>query len=193
VPMPVDLIQDKDAQREVGRLYELLCTARLNSMYYGKRIDRLTRYNLTLQIVPAVTSVTALAGLLSKTMVYGIEIWPLVIALSAVVTAISPLLGINSKLQRVESLHFLYLHLFHLTEVLILDIERAKQLTAEATGRSRLLMDMYARIGPMDETSVDESLCVELQGKVKHALPCEQYGLPTVSLEAAGSSKVPLG
>jgi hypothetical protein len=170
---------NEPTRREVERLYDLLCTAQLNARYYGCRIGKIGNQHLATQVIPALASVTALAGFLSDAFDWGKALWSLFVVLSAIVTAITPLLGLGQKLQRVETLHSLYLHVFHLCEALLLDIERDGILTQEQVGRSRLLRDVYARIGPLDETSVDASLCKQFRLEVKRALPPEMFGLPS--------------
>ena len=176
---------DEITEREMGRLHELLCTTQLNVRYYGCRITRVGWTHLSFQVIPALASVTALAGFLSDALSWGKAVWSLVVVLSAVVTAIAPLLGLAQKQQRVETLHGLYLHLFHMCEALMLDIERAGKLDAEHVGKSKLLRDIYARVGPLDETSVNEKKCAELQVAVRRALPASQFGLPTACVSAA--------
>lgn len=182
---------DDATRREMERLYDLLCTSQLNVRYYGCRIGAIGKRHLGLQVVPALASVSALAGLLTNAWDWGKGLWSLIVVLSAVVTAISPLLGLGQKLQRIETLHFFYLHIYHLCECLMLDIERTGRLDAEHVGRSKMLRDWYSRVGPMDETSVNQELCSNFGKEVKRALPPEQFGLTNPSSAVVGPSTVP--
>lgn len=88
----------------VWDLYNEYRTARLNTLYYGKQLTVLKRWNLGIEIVLATTAPTGIAGLWLWGTVAGGVIWKWILVIAASLAVIKPLVNLTGQIQQKSEL-----------------------------------------------------------------------------------------
>ena len=167
---------------ELQTLYDLYRTADLNVRYYGLKANRLMSRYRWLQALSALSSAAAVAGAVQNVPVFGKSIWVAFATVAAVTTAVASVYDLPNRISRLEHLHVAYVELFHQLELLLHEIRRNVYMTDENLGMSRVLQQLYTRMGPKDETAPDRKLLSILQSEVNRALPPERMWMPEQEL-----------
>ena len=165
---------------ELEQLYSLLRTAALNVKYYGARAKRAKLWHLGLQIAAATGSFSAVGGFLTGDQFagWGKFAWAGIAALSGALAAVSPLVGLSEKANRLGNLHFAYCELYHLCGLLLKDIRRAGVIADEHVGAAKVLYDLNSRLGPMDEEGPSRKLIKKFEAEVNEQIPSETLWMP---------------
>jgi len=163
---------------ELWAVYNVLRSAYLNVLYYGRMGSRRAVLNQRLQIVAAVGSLSSVSGFLTaQTSVAGDYAfwWRLVAALvgagSGICAALPQLMGLSEKIARCERLHFAYCELFQLAQRTVMDVRREGIITTDQAGAAKLLSDMYSRLGQADECGFDKKLRDQCEAEVREKYP----------------------
>lgn len=111
----------------VWDVYDLLRTARLNQLYYGRRLLTFERRNFWAEIVVASTSSTSAIGAFAfwKTTA-GQPYWQFFLAVAAVVAIAKPFLNYAKKIKSYEELLIAYRLIAYDLRDLRLDISQAR-------------------------------------------------------------------
>jgi len=179
--VPVDRSMEPDhiekTNLELWGLYNLQRSSRHNVLYYGYRASWYIKWNSALQLVASVLSLSAVAGFLtigSNGYAWGKWISGAVGAVSAICAAIPTVFEYAGQIKKFERLHFAYCEIYHLTQLLVLDIRRTTTLTVEQLGAAKLLNELYSRLGQMDETDVKSALSRQFEEQVRKEFPPER-------------------
>ena len=78
------------------------------------------------------------------------------------------------QIKKFERLHFAYSEIYHLTQLLVLDIRRTGTLTLEQLGTAKTLNELYSRLGQMDETDVKSGASKKFEEQVRKEFPNER-------------------
>jgi hypothetical protein len=184
----VDLGRNFDHELEVTRvelttLYDLLRTSDLNTRYFGRKAAALSKRYRALQIITALSSAATVAGFLQQVPLWGKSIWLLFGGSAAIASAIASVYNFPTRIARLEHLHESYNELFHQLEFLLHDIRRSGSVGPEHLGASRVLQQIYSRMGPKDEPSPSRRLIERLQAEVNEALPPDRMWMPKRQLQ----------
>lgn len=160
-------------------VYDLLRTARLNVRYLETQIRQLQRWNLTIEIVLAVSASSVAGGLWILQNELGSYFWKLLGSVAALLAIIKPIINLTRTIKRKEGLLSGYRaldHDLHKISVLInqrqaYDSELQKQFL-DALDRKGLLVQQD------QESSVNKKLRERCYQEVLLELPAETLYLP---------------
>jgi hypothetical protein len=111
----------------VWDVYDFLRTARLNQLYYGRRLLTFERRNFWAEIVVAsASSTSAIAGFAFWKTTAGQPFWQIFLAVTAVVAIAKPFLNYAKKIKSYEELLIAYRLIAHDLRDLRLDISQAR-------------------------------------------------------------------
>jgi hypothetical protein len=151
----------------------------LNYKYYGARAAKFERWNLRCQLIASIGSLGAVGGFLALGATgWGKWVSAGVGLISAIAAALPRALDFVNKIKKFEGLHFSYSQLFHLTKALSLDIKRSRFVTDEQMGASKIISDIYSRLGQLDETDPKSKLLKRFEQEVRTAIPPETLWYP---------------
>ena len=163
---------------ELWAVYNVLRSAYLNVLYQGARAVTWSRWNLWLQIGASLGSLGAVSVFIAagSELARGHEVWWKLLAaaigvISAVSAALPAIMGHAEKINRFERLHFAYCELFQLAQRMTLDIRREGTVTQEQMGASKILVDMYSRLGQLDDPDLKAKLRDECERQVREKYP----------------------
>jgi cytochrome c oxidase subunit IV len=91
-------------QHPIWTVYEKLRTACLNVRYYGRRLQGVERWNLSLEFVLGATAPSsAIAALWFWNTEYGQTAWKCLAIVAAIAAVAKPLLNLTSRIKEYES------------------------------------------------------------------------------------------
>lgn len=156
---------------ELKRLFHLYRLANLNTRYYGRRAEKFELQKKWVDIVVAILSTAALTVVLAIEHPWGKIIAAILSGIAAIVSGVTPFLGITEKIRDLRGLRFAYAQLFGQIEFVITEIRRTGHVTDEQIGLSRMVHEGYTRIEALDEMEPDKALIDEEDTKVRAAFP----------------------
>lgn len=163
----VEMDEIRATNTELWGLYNVLRSSYLNVLYYGARATTWSKWNTALQVVASIGSLGAVGSFLE-----GSKIIASMIGMAAAVCAALPVaMGHADKISRYERLHFAYCELFQLTQRTVMDVRREGLLTQEQLGTSKLLSDLYSRLGQQDDPDFKSTLRDDCEKAVRVKYP----------------------
>lgn len=113
---------------QVWAVYDKFRTIRLNVHYYGRRLQTFERYNFWIETTLAIFAPSsAVAGLWFWRMEYGKMVWLFFGAITAVLSAIKPILGLTKRIKAFEGILSGYRLLEHEIRTLMISIEQKRK------------------------------------------------------------------
>jgi hypothetical protein len=161
---------------ELNRLFNLYRLANLNTRYYGCRAEKFERWSKAALVATAVLSTLALALILGvdPRATLARNFAAAAAGIAAIISGVTPFLGLTEKIRELRNLHFAYSQLFGQIEFAITEIKRAGIVSGEHVGLSRMVHEGFMRVEAMDELEPDQKLIDKEDAKVRKALP-EDY------------------
>jgi hypothetical protein len=171
-PLPAEPERDPYYE-ELNRLFNLYRIANLNTRYYGIRAERFEWWNKSFLIVTATLSTLALAVILAadpksaNARIFAATCT----GIAALVSGVTPFLGLTEKVRELRNLRFAYGQLFGQIEFAITEIKRVGILSGEQIGLARMVHEGFMRIETMDELEPDQKLIDREDAKVRQQFP----------------------
>jgi len=163
----------------VWDVYDQLRTARLNELYYGRRLLSYERINFCSEVVVAVTSSSAVAGLAFWSSEAGNPAWKAMLALAAVVTVLKPLLNLTKRIRSYEELFSGYRLLFHDLKDLRIDISQAQDYTGEHQTRFKKIIEKQRLLADKSPERMEHGrVKSECQAVVLAEFPARAFFIP---------------
>jgi len=156
-------------------------TARMNCIYYEKRLKQLQRWNLAVEILIALATSSGVAGLAFWKSDPGRLIWGAVAALAAIASAVKPLLGLSKRVETTTQLRQGYLQSFLAFNRLALQIEGDGEVTAAHLAQHDKLADQLEALAKQDEIDPRLRLLRAAQLLVAAEMPIETLWMPPVA------------
>lgn len=126
----------------VWDVYDLLRTSRLNELYYGKKLQKMERLNLGVEVcIALVSSSSAVVGLAVWKTTVGNPLWQLLLTGAAVLTIVKPFLGFPKKIKAYEELLAGYRLLTHELRDLRMDINQSGDYTSSHQARCKRIKE----------------------------------------------------
>lgn len=172
--MPTATPEEVSSQQyyeELNRLFLLYRLANLNTRYYGRRAEKFESQKKWVDISVAFLSTVALTVVLAVEGTIGKIIAASLSGIAAIISGVTPFLGITDKIRDLRGLRFAYSQLFGQIEFVITEIRRAGQVSEQHIGLSRMVLEAYTRIEALDEMDPDKALIDEEDAKVRAAFP----------------------
>ncbi|WAK01355.1 hypothetical protein [Methylobacter sp. YRD-M1] len=165
----------------VWGVYDLYRTARLNVKYYSARLDRLETWNLTLELILAITAPSsAVAGLWFWDTEIGSIAWKLLGVIAAVTAVIKPVINLPKKMKSYGEVLSGYRALEHdLYEIKEMVMQNQKY-DKEAQSDFRKALKKKGALSATDpETTHDILLVKKFTNEVNKELPVDSFFNPT--------------
>ncbi len=170
------------------RIHDQHRIARINCIYYEKRLKGLQLRNLLLEILIAVGTSAGVAGLALWKSDAGRIAWGIVAVIAAITSAVKPLLGLPRQIEHLTQLRQGYQQSYFSLGKLARHIEENGELTAEDARRSELLTDEIESLAKQDEIDPRVRLLQVAQEQVERELPAERLWMPPCGLTSSEAS-----
>jgi hypothetical protein len=164
----------------VWDVYDQFRTARLNELYYGRRLLSYERFNFWSEVVVAVTSSSsAIAGFAFWSSEAGNPAWKAMLALAAVVTVMKPLLNLTKRIRSYEELFSGYRLQFHDLKDLRIDISQARDYTEAHKARFKKIIDKQRLLADKSPERMEHKrVKSECQAAVLAEFPSRSFFIP---------------
>jgi len=162
----------------VRELYKQFRVANLNQIYYAERMRRVERWSKGSSIVGAIAGSTAIAswGLLNNTV--GRVLWAILTGLSAVISAVRPILRWDTKLGQLASLHEKYTVLFFEIEALVTPIQLTHKIPPTLLNTLGSIGKKYSTIASKDEVPPRERVVKWARQRTLGSYPPGKFWVP---------------
>ncbi len=178
--------------------YELLCTSRMNVLYYEHRLGRVQTYSFWMEVVTAATA--SGSGLASLTLLAtgpGIWIWQALAVVAAAVAVVRPIYAPGKRIESLTSQLHGYRANFFALRRLVTSIRQDGALTDETHRRYNTLFDRHVQLSAEDEASPDAASLARARKLCDVELPHDQFWWPEASsppeLHSARQLRAPTG
>ena len=146
--------------------------------YYACRLKQFKSVNLGMDIVLALSTSSAFAGLgIMKTPI-GVNFFSILLCLSAVVSVLRPILKLSDGIDRYSKLHYAYAQLFLMIEDLQTQIRRTGGVRPEHLKASSDVFERYRNLVLQDDPGPSKRLLKKCQAEVNAQIPSESLWLP---------------
>jgi hypothetical protein len=153
-------------------------TARMNCIYYEKRLKQLQHWNLAVEILIALATSSGVAGLAFWKSDPGRIVWGGIAALAAIASAVKPLLGLSKRIEAAAELRQGYLQNFLAFNRLAMQIEGDGEVTAGHVAQHDRLADQVEALAKQDEINPRLRLLEAAQLQVAVEMPIETLWMP---------------
>ena len=165
-------------QAEVIRLHDLYRNCLLSRKYYAVNLKKYKVWNLTLDIIVALATSSAFAGLAILQTPVGTNVFSGLLAASVVISVIRPLLKLAEGVDRYSKLHYAYGELFYQIESLVADMRRKNRVTEEHFRAAADMADRYRNLALQDDPGPKQEALRKFQNEVNEAIPPDRLWLP---------------
>lgn len=172
--------KERNLSHPVWNIYDLLKTARLNVLYYERKLHNAERTLLTMQIVlAAAVPSSAIAGLEIWDFGLGDYAWEIFTSFASFVAFIQPFLGLPKKSKKYSELVDGYKILFYDLKDIREKIEEDKAYNSSHKKLFEAAKDRRKKL-EVKETGIklDKKLRTSCQEAVKRELPGKYFYLP---------------
>jgi hypothetical protein len=163
-------------------------TARMNCIYYEKRLKQLQRWNLAVEILIALATSSGVAGLAFWKTDPGRIVWGGIAALAAIASAVKPLLGLARRVEATTQLRQGYLQSFLGFNRLAVQIEGDGEVTAAHVAQHDRLADQLEALAKQDEIDPRLRLLQAAQLQVAAEMPIEALWMPSAGQPDAAAT-----
>ncbi|MBI4464167.1 MAG: hypothetical protein HY647_05635 [Acidobacteria bacterium] len=165
-------------QAEVYRLHDLYRNCSLSRKYYAHRLKQYKRWNLTFDIVTALATSSAFAGLAIWQTPVGVNVFSILLAASVIISVLRPLLKLSDGVDRYSKLHYAYGELFYQIESLVAEMRRKDGVRDEHLKAAAEMADRYGHLGLQDDPGPNRKALKKFQDEVNQAIPPDRLWLP---------------
>lgn len=164
----------------VWDVYDAYRDSKLWVLYYSEKLDRHKRLNSFIEIILAITtSSSAVAALWLWDTALGREIWKYVLAASAILAIIKPIIKLTEKVQRYEEVLSGYRGLENDLKIIIIQIKQSRKYGIPHRTK---LTEAVSRQGELQkknpEAKHETSLIEKCRSQVKKDFPPEHFFIP---------------
>lgn len=175
-----DQMPTANASHPVWAVYDLLRTVRLNVLYYGRRLRTLERANFWMESTLAVFAPTsAVAGLWFWKTNSGKTVWLCCGVITAILSAIKPVLGLTKRIKGFEGVLSGYRLLEHDLRSIKISIEQKKKYDSSHQAEVKRTHD---REKPLISQNIEsfpiERIRKQCQIQVNSELPASCFFIP---------------
>jgi hypothetical protein len=153
-------------------------TARMNELYYGKKIARWSPWNVGSEILIALTSSGSIAGWALWKNDQLSWIWAVLAGIAAVVAVIRPVVGLDRIVRAAAQQQQRYRSVLNSLESLVIDIQKAGEVTDEHNRRYQKARDILNEAFAADDASANSDRLKWSQEQVNKEMPPESLWLP---------------
>lgn len=163
-------------------LYDVLRAARLNVLYYGRRLDRLQFWSLLSDVLIALGSASAF-GALALWSSTGTKAVPLAFSAVAVsLAAVKPTLGLSGRIKRLAELWSGYQGVFQTADSVTRAVRSAHDMTADHVAVLATLHERLDALGRGDDVETSETTLLAIQARVEREFPVDDWWVPDEEL-----------
>ncbi len=177
--MGSETIHYSPAQAEVLRLHDLYRTCLLNQKYYSHKLNSYKLWNRVMDIVVALATSSAFAGLAIWKSGLGANFFSILLAASVVVSVLRPILKLTEGIDRYSKLHYGYSQLSFQVENVLTDMRRRGGPQDDHLKTTADIEDRYRNLGLEDDAGPNLKLLKKFQAEVNEAVPAERLWLPS--------------
>lgn len=159
-------------------LYDKYRTALLNRKYYGARLVLFQRWNLTMEIVIAVGSSSAIAAWAIWREGSGATTWAVLTGVAALFAVVKPLLQLSRQVERYSKLYYGHGDVAVDFGMLADDAHRSKKFTPEMERTYRQALQRFRLLSPQDDPKPDKQLLRKCYDEVNAEVPPENFWMP---------------
>jgi hypothetical protein len=170
----------KREDHPVWTVYDKLRSARLNVKYYGARLQRIERANLTIEyILLATAPSSAIAGLWFWNTEFGKPIWQSLGVLAAIAAVAKPPLNFTKRIKDYEGILVGYRTLeYDLMEIKTLIEQRGKYDQTLQSEFKKALQREKTLVAKTPETRENKKVKRACEEEVRRELPAERFFVP---------------
>lgn len=164
----------------VWDVYDLLRTARYNSIYFEEKLYLLELSNKLAQVIlAAAVPSSAIAGLKIWDFGLGQFAWEIFTGVAAVIAFSLPFLGLTEKIKKVDALVVGYTDLFYDIDAIRVAINDSRTYSDSHKRRLLAAMKQRARLAGKEKgMSINKNLAKKCRGAVLAELPAEKFFVP---------------
>lgn len=167
----------------VWDVYDLYRTARLNKYYYSNKLSSTERWNFIIELIISISTPTsAIAGIWFMQTEHGQQLFKILIAVAAILSAIKPFLKLPKRIKDYDHCFSTYKSFEFDVEQIIIKIKQDQKYSDQA---KKMLSAAQTRKGKIISSSpnykIDEYLRGECQRKVINELPSNSFFIPEVN------------
>jgi len=166
---------------KLDRIYDLRRNCLLNQLYYGHRLRLFSRINLWLDALIVIGSgASGVAGWVIWTMYQELRaVWAVIAATATLLTALKPVLHIDGRVKRYNTLFASYRQLSMSMAVIVEDIIEARCLSSELERQVHRLQGQYFGLATADDDPKPSARLVrQLQSEVNKQIPVDSLFYP---------------
>ena len=165
-------------QARVVELHDFYRSSLMNARYYARLLRTVKIVDLIANVVSALTASAAFVGLVVWKS-EGIWILAALVATSAIVSALRPVLRIPDKMDRYSKLHYGYLELFYRIESLVSEMRTAKHIDEKHLENASELSNRFRALELEGDAYQDEKKLLKDQDEIELTIPAERMWLPS--------------
>jgi hypothetical protein len=164
----------------VWSVYDKLRSARLNVKYYGARLHRVERINLTIEyILLATAPSSAIAGLWFWNMEVGKAIWQCLGVLAAIAAVAKPPLNLTKRIKDYEGILVGYRTLeYDLMEIKTLIEQKGKYDQTLQSEFKKAIQREKTLVAKTPDAREDKKVKRTCEEEVRRELPAEEFFVP---------------
>lgn len=157
-------------------IFGLLCTSRLNAIYYEMRLTRIQKENFLIEIVISSTaSGSAVAGLGVWHAPFGQWIWAALAITAAVASIVKPIYAPNKKVELFTRQRQSYHNNYFALQKLIYLLQQSSVISDEFRKRFETIFDRHVQLSGEDEPAVKARVLRKAEERCSKALPPEAF------------------
>lgn len=173
------IYQYSPLQARIVELHDDYRTALMNAKYYAHRLERLKLWSIVSDCVIAITASASFAGLAIWKNELGKNVFSVLLAITAILSALRPILRISDKIDRASKLHYGYLELYYRIGGLISEMRVSKQITAEQLAKAGDLSERFRAIELEGDAYQNPKMLRKYQDEIETIIPADRLWLPS--------------
>ena len=166
-------------QARVAALHDFYRTSLMNARYYARLLRSLKTCNLVADITVALTSSAAFIGFAIWRSDEGTWVLGTLVATSAIISALRPVLRIPDKLDRYSKLHYGYLELFYRIESLVSEMRAVERIDEDHLEKASELSDRFRALELEGDAYQNQKKLLKDQEEIERTIPADRLWLPS--------------
>jgi len=166
-------------QARVATLHDFYRTSLMNARYYARRLHAFKIGNLVADVVVALTASAAFVGLVVWRSDEGTWLLATLVATSAIISALRPVLRVSDTIDRYSKLHYGYLELFYRIESLVSEMRSVERIDEDHLHRATELSDRFRALELEGDAYQNQKKLLKDQEDIERTIPADRLWLPS--------------
>ena len=166
-------------QSRVVQLYDYYRTSLLNAKYYARKLELWKYVSIWSDGLIAVSASASFAGFAIWKSDLGKNVFTVFLAVTAVLSALRPIMRIPDKIDRISKLHYGYLELYYRIEALLSEMRSSERVTPEQLAKANDLSDRFRAMELEGDAYQNPKILLKYQDEIERIIPADRLWLPS--------------